>query len=131
MINMKELKKKRFMRIRRIFNRKYELIDVKNRSYTKMNPDGQKELVHYKKEHDKFFKTCRNFQEKYGLTQQEAIDHIHDSYAVKEIYDKIKNENYETENIEIKIEKIIADWNDYDFDIDIGVDFITDDDGSA
>lgn len=127
MINMKELKKKRFMRIRRIFNREYELIDIKNRSYTKMNKNGTKKLITYPKTSDKFFKNVRTIQEKYGLTQQEAIDFMHDSYAVKKVYDKIIDKEIITENIEVKIEKIISDWNDYDFDIDIGVDFIIDD----
>lgn len=130
MINMKELKKKRFMRIRRVFNRKYEPINTKDRTYTKMNKDGSKELITYKKEHDGFFKTVRKFQIKYGLTQQEAIDHMHDSYTVKKVYDIIKDKEIITENIVVKIEKIISDWEDYEFDIDVGVDFIVDQDGS-
>ena len=96
--------------IKRLVNSDYKLIDTSNRVF-----DGKE----YTPEKDKFFRIARNFQDEHGLTQKEAVKIIHDSFRVVEA-------TKEGKTTKTDVQQIYDDWYDYDFDLDLGVDYIVD-----
>lgn len=89
-------------RIKRIFNKNYRLIDTQNRIY---------ENKQYTPEKDKFFEFARKAQQKYGLTQKQAVDMTHDAFRVKENYDNIADSKDDYQKVKT-IEQIYDDWQD-------------------
>lgn len=94
-----------------IFSSSYRLIDTTNQVY---------ENKHYDSRNQNFFEIARKYQEIHGVSQQTAVNRIHDSFVVKDYLEKKKTRQGK------EITEILESWYQEQDDFDLGIDLIYD-----